>query len=77
MKDITSKVLSERLKDLEREGLVMKRVDTSAFPVRSEYRLTQAGEELVETIKQVKLWALKWKIANEVCLMQDCRNCKL
>ena len=77
MGDITPKVLSERLKDLEAEGLIRKRVDASAFPVKSEYRLTQAGEELVEATKQIKYWALKWKISNEICLLQDCRNCKL
>jgi DNA-binding HxlR family transcriptional regulator len=77
MKDITPKVLSERLKDLESEGLVMKRVDSSSFPVKSEYRLTEAGEELVEAVKEIKHWALKWKISNEICLLQDCRNCKL
>jgi DNA-binding HxlR family transcriptional regulator len=77
MKEITAKVLSERLKDLESEGLVVKRVDASSFPIKSEYKLTQAGEELVDAVKQVKYWALKWKISNEICLLQDCRNCKL
>jgi len=77
MKDITPKVLSERLKDLESEGLIVKRVDSSSFPIKSEYRLTEAGEELVEAVKQIKNWALKWKISNEICLLQDCRNCKL
>jgi len=77
MNDITPKVLSERLKDLESEGLVSKRVDASAFPIKSEYRLTEAGEELVEAVKQIKYWALKWKISNEICLLQDCRGCRL
>ena len=77
MVEITPKVLSERLKDLETEGLVVKMVDTSAFPIKSEYRLTESGEELVETVKQIKYWALKWKFPNELCLLQDCRSCGL
>jgi DNA-binding HxlR family transcriptional regulator len=77
VKDITPKVLSERLKDLEVEGLVIKRIDTSSFPIKSEYRLTESGEELVDTIKQIKHWALKWKVVNEACLVQDCRRCTL
>ena len=77
MKDITPKVLSERLKDLEEEGLIANRVDASAFPVKSEYKLTAAGAELVDAVKPIKYWALKWKISNEICLLQDCRNCKL
>lgn len=77
MKDITPKVLSERLKDLEKEGLVERRVDASSFPVKSEYRLTESGSELVDAIKSIKYWALKWKINNEPCKMQDCRKCTL
>lgn len=77
MKDITSKVLSERLKEIEEEGLVEKRVDASSFPIKSEYRLTESGQELVEAIKNIKQWALKWKIDNEPCKMQDCARCTL
>jgi DNA-binding HxlR family transcriptional regulator len=76
MEDITSKVLSERLKGLEAEGLIENRVDSSSFPVRSEYRLTNAGKELVDVVVQVKYWALKWKISNEACLEQDCIECE-
>jgi DNA-binding HxlR family transcriptional regulator len=77
MKEITPKILSERLKDLEAEGLVSKKVDASSFPIKSEYRLTEAGAELVEAIRQIKYWALKWKISNDACLQQDCRKCRL
>ena len=34
---ITQKILSERLKELEEEGLVTKRVDATSFPAKSEY----------------------------------------
>ena len=77
MKEITPKVLSERLRDLEEEGLIEHRVDTSCVPIRSEYRLTECGEELIDVIKCMKMWALKWKIDNKPCAMQDCRLCRL
>lgn len=77
MKDVTSKILSERLKEIEREGLIEKRVDASCFPVKSEYRLTEMGTELVEAVKNIKCWALKWKIKNEACRNQDCSVCIL
>ena len=35
MKEITPKVLSERLKELEEHGLIENRVDTAALPVRA------------------------------------------
>ena len=32
---ITPKILSERLKELEREGIIGNRIDTDRFPVRA------------------------------------------
>ncbi|MDR0523150.1 MAG: helix-turn-helix transcriptional regulator [Candidatus Methanoplasma sp.] len=77
MGDVTPKMLSERLRDLEREGLVAHRVDASSFPARSEYGLTEPGRELVDAVRQIKAWALKWKVSNEACRAQDCSRCLL
>jgi len=74
---ITPKILSERLKELEKEGLVKKDIDSSSFPVRSEYTLTECGIEMVDIIRIMKHWALKWKIENIACGEQDCKNCEL
>jgi DNA-binding HxlR family transcriptional regulator len=74
---ITQKVLSERLKELEKEGLVRNRVDSNCFPVRSEYTLTESGLDMIDIIKDMKLWALKWKISNIECRNQDCSGCVL
>lgn len=77
MDEITPKILSERLKELEDEGIVTKKVDTSAFPVKCEYTLTESGLDLVEIIRAIKGWALKWKIDNLPCGEQDCKVCVL
>ena len=74
---ITPKVLSERLKELEDEGIITRRVDATSFPVRSEYTLTESGIEIVDVIRGIKRWALKWKIENIPCGEQDCRVCVL
>ncbi|MFA7304676.1 MAG: helix-turn-helix domain-containing protein [Methanoregula sp.] len=74
---ITPKVLSERLKELEVEGIVTRHVDLSAFPIRTEYTLTESGIEIVDVIRQIKSWALKWKITNIPCGSQDCKVCVL
>lgn len=74
---ITQKVLSARLQELEKEGLVVNRVDSATFPVKSEYTLTQSGLEIIEIIKDMKRWALKWKISNIECGSQDCGQCVL
>ncbi len=74
---ITQKILSERLKELEEEGLVTKRVDATSFPVKSEYTLTESGLGIVEIIRGIKEWALRWKIENLPCGGQDCKVCVL
>lgn len=77
MKDVTPKILSERLKELENEGLIEKRVDTSVSPIKSEYRLTPASLELMDIVHEIKSWALKWKIDNIPCGKQNCKICLL
>ena len=74
---ITQKVLTERLRELEAEGIVTRHVDASSFPVRSEYTLTESGLALVDVIRGIKAWALTWKIENVDCGGQDCRVCVL
>lgn len=74
---ITPKVLSERLKELEHEEIITRRVDATAFPVRTEYTLTESGLEIIGIIRDIKTWALKWKIENIACGDQDCKECVL
>jgi len=57
--DITDKLLSQRLKDLEDEGLV-ERFLGEGRPARVEYRLTEKGTELGQVLLDINRWALKW-----------------
>ncbi|MFH1014064.1 MAG: helix-turn-helix domain-containing protein [Thermoplasmatota archaeon] len=77
MEDITPKVLSERLKELEKEGLIGRRVDISQFPVKTEYWLTDSGIDFIPIINHMKSWAIKWKPHNKLCESVDCKNCTL
>ena len=74
--DITPKVLSTRLKELEKNGLVKHSVDASEFPVKSEYKLSESGEDFVRVIKGVKSWGLRWKVKNKACENMNCRECE-
>ena len=73
---ITAKMLSERLKELEKQGMVKKEIDAESMPVRCDYTLTKSGAEFVDVIKQMKEWALKWKFDNKKCESTECENCK-
>jgi DNA-binding HxlR family transcriptional regulator len=54
--DISDRLLSERLKELEAEGIVERRViDTS--PPRVECALTPKGEALEPAVRALKSWA--------------------
>ena len=75
--DITSKMLSERLKELEREGLIVHNVDSDETPIRSEYTLTESGREFMGIIGAIKGWALKWKVENRLCESLQCKDCKI
>ncbi|RBQ23093.1 MAG: hypothetical protein ALMCE001_19670 [Methanocorpusculum sp. MCE] len=75
--DITPKILSERLQELEAENIVSKKIDATIVPVKSEYTLTESGVELIAVIRDIKYWALIWKIDNIPCGSQECKLCKL
>lgn len=74
---ITPKVLSERLKELEDKEIITRKVDATAFPVRTEYTLTESGLGIIEIIRDIKKWALTWKVDNITCGNQDCKVCDL
>ncbi len=57
---ISSTVLSERLLELEREGLVTKKIYPEV-PPRVEYSMTAQAKELEVIIKELARWAEKWK----------------
>ena len=57
--DITDRMLSERLRSLEGEELVL-RVVIPESPVRVEYELTQKGRELQKALREIGNWAERW-----------------
>jgi DNA-binding HxlR family transcriptional regulator len=59
--EISSTVLSQRLLELEREGLISKKI-YSEIPVRVEYSLTPRTKELETILQQLNDWINKWKV---------------
>ena len=57
--DITDRMLSERLQELEEEGLVDRTV-VPETPVRVEYSLTKKGRALTDAMNAIAEWAEKW-----------------
>jgi DNA-binding HxlR family transcriptional regulator len=61
---LSDRLLSERLKELEGEGIVIRTVVPST-PVRVEYALTEKGQALNDVILAVADWAETWVPVNE------------
>jgi DNA-binding HxlR family transcriptional regulator len=56
---ITDRMLSERLQELEAEGIIARTV-VPEIPVRVEYALTKKGRELAAAIGAIAGWAERW-----------------
>ena len=57
--DISDRMLSERLRILELEGVISRHVLPDP-PVRVEYELTQKGRELQKSLDAIGAWAERW-----------------
>jgi len=73
---VTSKILSQRLKELEVEGFICKRIQGEKYPLKSEYRLSMSGKDFIKIIKDIKKWALNWKSKGSECNKTDCFKCE-
>ncbi|MFV2092234.1 MAG: winged helix-turn-helix transcriptional regulator [Hyphomicrobiales bacterium] len=56
--DITQRMLTLQLRELERDGLLARRV-YAQVPPRVEYSLTKAGEEMVTALRPLADWGLR------------------
>jgi DNA-binding HxlR family transcriptional regulator len=57
--EISDRMLSERLRELEEEGIVRRTV-IPMTPVRVEYELTDKGRALEPSLMAISVWAERW-----------------
>lgn len=57
--ELSDRLLSERLKELEEAGVV-ERVVHDTRPVLIEYSLTEKGRALRRVVESIEVWAEKW-----------------
>ncbi|MBI2766984.1 MAG: helix-turn-helix transcriptional regulator [Chloroflexi bacterium] len=63
---LSDRLLSERLRELESAGLVLRTV-YPLTPVRIEYALTEKGRELREVLIAIDHWASRWAGTPSAC----------
>jgi DNA-binding HxlR family transcriptional regulator len=56
---ISARLLTQRLRELEAEGVVARTVETEG-PVRVSYELTAKGRALDEAVEAIESWAHDW-----------------
>ena len=61
---LSDRVLSDRLRELEVEGVV-ERIVYPQIPVRVEYKLTEKGLALKPVVEAIHEWANKWVTLSE------------
>ena len=61
---LSDRVLSDRLRELEVEGVV-ERIVYPQIPVRVEYKLTEKGLALKPVVEAIHEWANKWVMLPE------------
>ena len=63
--DITQKMLSQQLKKLEENKIVVKKM-YNEVPPKVEYRLSQEGEKLIPILNAMQIWGQDYlKVFNE------------
>jgi DNA-binding HxlR family transcriptional regulator len=57
--DLSDRLLSERMKELEARGIVKRHVSHDT-PVKVSYELTEKGRQLAPALGELKTWADRW-----------------
>ena len=57
--ELSDRLLSERMKELEARGVVVRTVRPGR-PVRVEYELTEMGRALEPAVREIERWARHW-----------------
>ena len=73
---VSAKVLTERLRDLEEQGILSRLVDSEGSSLRVTYKLTEKGAGLRPTLLAMQEWGRTFgdRIAAD-CFADDFDNC--
>lgn len=64
LKDVTPKMLTQQLRELEDDGIIMRKV-YAEVPPKVEYTLSELGESLMKVIWEMRNWGLKYYVEKE------------
>jgi DNA-binding HxlR family transcriptional regulator len=62
--DVSAKILSQSLQDLQERGIVNRRVESES-PIRVEYSLTDKGHDLRGVLRELWDWGDRWDVCRD------------
>lgn len=66
LRGITAKILTQQLRELERDGLI-ERIVYAEVPPKVEYRLTPLGETLLPVLEAMYAWGRQTRESHHAC----------
>lgn len=69
--NISAKVLTQQLKDMENAGIIIREV-YAEIPPRVEYSLSKKGRSMLKILKEMAIWGLE----NDKEHLSKCPGCK-
>ena len=64
MPDITQKMLTQQLRELEKDGLI-DRTTYAQVPPKVEYALTELGRTIIPVLHHLRQWGLQYEALNK------------
>ena len=61
LKDVTPKMLTQQLRELEEDGIIARKV-YAEVPPKVEYSLTETGVSIMEVVWVMRNWGLKYYV---------------
>jgi DNA-binding HxlR family transcriptional regulator len=78
---VSPKILTQRLREFEKEGIVNRTVDTTMMPARVHYSPTEKGLDFTPILDDMQDWGIKYGGEKTVgCLgagASNCSECKI
>ncbi|MFZ4456197.1 MAG: winged helix-turn-helix transcriptional regulator [Bacteroidales bacterium] len=65
LKEVTPKMLTQQLRELEDDGIIMRKV-YAEVPPKVEYTLTELGESIMQVVWEMRNWGLKYHVQKEL-----------
>jgi len=72
---LSDRLLSERMKELERRGVVQRRTDVATGG--HVYVLTEMGRSLEPAVRELESWAQRWLVPERELVAVRVRACRL